>query len=87
MWCPPSGGRLWNTTCREHGMRTAKPEHLKTFDYLGLRQNVLTFCAHNRARHFVTHDSIPLVRKSIVLQARRALQFLRTATCRTIFIC
>ena len=70
-------------------MLTAKPEHLKNVDYLGLRQYFLTFCTHHRARLFVTHDAVNTVRTQIDRAAGdgRALQFLRTATCRTIFIC
>jgi putative transposase len=42
-------------------MLTNKPEHLKTFDYVGVYQYFLTFCTHERARHFVKRDAVELV--------------------------
>ena len=51
-------------------MFTAKPEHLKTFDYLGRHQYFLTFCTHDRSRLFVTEDAVSTVRTQI----ERALQ-------------
>jgi putative transposase len=41
------------------------PEHLKAFDYLGLRQYFLTFCTHNRGRLFVRADAVEVVRAQI----------------------
>ena len=41
------------------------PEHLKSFDYVGLRQYFLTFCTHNRARLFVTADAVEVARTQI----------------------
>jgi len=46
-------------------MRTERPEHLKTFDYIGVYQYFLTFCTHERARLFVTPDAVELVRTQI----------------------
>ena len=46
-------------------MFTGRPEHLKGFDYLGLRQYFLTFCTHDRRRCFVTHDAVTTVRTQI----------------------
>jgi putative transposase len=46
-------------------MRTERPEHLKTFDYIGLHQYFLTFCTHERARLFVKADVVELVRTQI----------------------
>jgi len=37
------------------------PEHLKTFDYLGLHQYFLTFCTHKRARLFTKADAVEVV--------------------------
>jgi len=42
------------------------PEHLKTFDYLGLHRYFLTFCTHNRDRLFVKADAVEIVRTQIV---------------------
>jgi putative transposase len=41
------------------------PEHLKTFDYLGLHQYFLTFCTDERKRLFVTATAVDLVRTQI----------------------
>ena len=46
-------------------MLTARPEHLKTFDYLGLHQYFLTFCTHRRERLFITADAVNTVRTQI----------------------
>jgi len=46
-------------------MRTERPEHLATFDYIGIHQYFLTFCTHERARLFVTPDAVELVRTQI----------------------
>jgi len=46
-------------------MFTGKPEHLKTFDYLGRYQYFLTFCTHCRTRLFVNDDAIDTVRTQI----------------------
>ena len=37
-------------------MITRKPEHLKTFDYLGPHRYFLTFCTFERRRIFLTHE-------------------------------
>ena len=44
--------------CHDHGMITDKPEHLKTFDYLGRHQYFLTFCTDSRKRLFVSPDVV-----------------------------
>jgi len=44
---------------------TGKPEHLKTFDYLGLHRYFLTFCTHQRRRIFVTSDRVRTVLEQI----------------------
>jgi putative transposase len=44
---------------------TGKPEHLKTFDYLGLHQYFLTFCTYQRRRLFVTPEHVLVVRTQI----------------------
>ena len=46
-------------------MFTGKPEHIKGFDYLGLRQYFLTFCSYSRRRCFVTDDAVVTVRTQI----------------------
>jgi REP-associated tyrosine transposase len=46
-------------------MLTGRPEHLETFDYVGIYQYFLTFCTHERARHFVKPDAVELVRTQI----------------------
>jgi REP-associated tyrosine transposase len=46
-------------------MRTNKPEHLKAFDYVGIYQYFLTFCAFERARLFMRGDAVSLVRTQI----------------------
>lgn len=46
-------------------MRTAKPEHLKGFDYLGLHRYFLTFCTYERRRCFVTDDAVATARTQI----------------------
>lgn len=51
--------------CHYHGMFTGKPEHIKGFDYLGLRQYFLTFCSYSRRRCFVTDDAVVTVRTQI----------------------
>jgi putative transposase len=46
-------------------MFTGKPEHIKGFDYLGLRQDFLTLCSYSRRRCFVTDDAVVTVRTQI----------------------
>ena len=46
-------------------MITHKPDHLKTFDYLGLHQYFLTFCTHERRRIFVKPEQVATVRTQI----------------------
>jgi hypothetical protein len=43
-------------------MFTDRPQHLKTFDYLGPRQYFLTFCTYSRTRLFITADAVATVR-------------------------
>ena len=45
------------------------PEHLKTFDYLGLHQYFLTFCTHDRDRILIKADAVELARTQIVRAA------------------
>jgi putative transposase len=47
-----------------------RPEHLRTFDYVGLHRYFLTFCTFERRKLFVTHATVESVRT----------QFLRAAT-------
>jgi putative transposase len=46
-------------------MRTAKPEHLRTFDYLGLHRYFLTFCTHHRADRFTQPEHVAIARTQI----------------------
>jgi putative transposase len=46
-------------------MITGRPEHLKTFDYLGLHQYFLTFCTYERRRLFLDSDAVDAVRTQI----------------------
>jgi putative transposase len=46
-------------------MITGKPEHLKTFDYLGLHQYFLTFCTYERRQLFLDSDAVVAVRTQI----------------------
>jgi putative transposase len=50
-------------------MRTNHPEHLKTFDYLGLHRYFLTFCTHERHRGFAESDRVTLVLAQILRAA------------------
>jgi putative transposase len=45
------------------------PEHLKTFDYLGLHQYFLTFCTYDRACRFTNADAVALARTQIARAA------------------
>jgi putative transposase len=40
---------------------THRPEHLKTFDYLGLYRYFLMFCTHQRHQAFVAAERVDLV--------------------------
>jgi putative transposase len=46
-------------------MITRRPERLKTFDYLGLRQYFLTFCTHERRQLFLDPEAVAAVRTQI----------------------
>ena len=46
-------------------MRTDRPRHLQASEYLGPRQYFLTFCTHERRRHFITADAVQTVRTQI----------------------
>ncbi len=46
-------------------MITGRPEHLKTFDYLGVHQYFLTFCTFDRRRLFLDSDAVDAVRTQI----------------------
>ena len=50
-------------------MRTGRPEHLKSFDYVGFYRYFLTFCTFERQHHFLRQEHVDLVRT----------QFLRAA--------
>ncbi|MBI4887691.1 MAG: transposase [Acidobacteria bacterium] len=53
-------------------MFTGRPEHLKTFDYLGLYRYFLTFCTFERRRLFVTRDRVAVARTQFVRAAADA---------------
>jgi putative transposase len=61
-------------------VRTQKPEHLKTFDYLGLHQYFLTFCSHERRKRFSDDERVGLVRTQIA-RAAEEQQFAVNAYC------
>ena len=42
-------------------MFTGSPQHLRTFDYLGLHRYFLTFATHERSRLFVSADRVAAV--------------------------
>jgi putative transposase len=46
-------------------MISGRPEHLKTFDYLGLHHYFLTFCTYERRRLFLDADAVVAVRTQI----------------------
>ena len=46
-------------------MITARPGHLKAFDYLGLHQYFLTFCTYERRRLFLESDAVMAVSTQI----------------------
>jgi putative transposase len=48
---------------------TRRPEHLKTFDYLGRYRYSLTFCTHRRRALFTTADTVALILEQIVRSA------------------
>ena len=50
-------------------MRTGNPEHLKTFDYIGLHRHFLTFCTHERQKRFVDEQRVDVVREQILRAA------------------
>lgn len=49
-------------------MFTARPERLRGFSHVGIQRYFLTFCTHNRARHFTDAEAVSLV----VAHIRRA---------------
>jgi putative transposase len=59
----------WHLICLSSRVFPGRPEHLKTFDYLGPHRYFLTFCTFDRRRVFVTSDPVDTVRT----------QFLRAA--------
>jgi putative transposase len=59
---------------------TGRPDHLKTFDYLGPYRYFLTFCTFERRTHFISLEPVNLV----LLQIQRAAtehQFALVAYC------
>jgi putative transposase len=50
-------------------MRTRKPDHLKTFDYIGLHRYSLTFCTDRRKPAFRNHTALNLVLSQILRSA------------------
>lgn len=57
--------RTWTAVCLTLRVLTGKPEHLRTFDYLGLYRYFLTFCTYQRRHVFVTADRVETVRAQI----------------------
>jgi putative transposase len=50
-------------------MRTGCPGHLKAFDYVGLYRYFLTFCTHQRQRHFAEAEPVEVVLRQILRAA------------------
>ena len=50
-------------------MRTGRPGHLKTFDYLGLYRYFLTFCTHRRQKYFAEAQFVEVVLAQILRAA------------------
>jgi putative transposase len=61
-------------------VRTRRPKHLATFDYLGPYRYFLTFCTFNRGRLFVTKERVDLV-VSQILRAAECERFALIAYC------
>ena len=47
-------------------MITGKPNHLRTFDYVGFHRYFLTFCTHERQKVFTTDDRVELTMRQIL---------------------
>jgi len=50
-------------------MRTDRPVHLKSFDYVGLQRYALTFCTNQRAKIFTKSDRVETVLTQILRAA------------------
>jgi putative transposase len=50
-------------------MRTRRPDHLRSFDYLGLHRYFLTFCVADRRRAFLTQQHFDVVFAQILRSA------------------
>ena len=61
-------------------MFTRRPEHLKTFDYIGLHRYFLTFCTGNRQPFFLAPDPVSAVRTQF-LRAEHDERFAVLAYC------
>jgi putative transposase len=61
-------------------MLTHRPEHLKTFDYLGLHQYFLTFCTFERHQIFIDPEHVAVVSTQIQ-RAASDLRFAVRAYC------
>ena len=61
-------------------MLTGRPEHLKTFDYLGVYRYFLTFCTYQRHHGFTDAERVDLVRSQI-LRVSIEQQFALIAYC------
>jgi len=53
-------------------MFTDRPQHLRTFDYLGLHRYFLTFCTHERRRLFVSADRVAAAHEQFLRAAADA---------------
>jgi REP element-mobilizing transposase RayT len=70
-----------------HDRVSGYPQHLRTFDYIGVYRYFLTFCTFERNRLFVEADAVSLAHAQICALPRpRAFLFMRTATCPITFI-
>jgi hypothetical protein len=56
------------------------PEHLATFDYVGVYRYSLTFCTYNRDRHFTDAENVRLVEDPFTHTREELLEYIRKAT-------
>src|SRR5207244_159019 len=50
-------------------MFTGRPEHLRSFDYVGFHRYFLTFCTFHRRKLFLQEPAVSLVRSQILRSA------------------
>jgi putative transposase len=70
----------WNPICSYLEVLPRRPEHLKSFDYIGLHRYFLTFCTFERLPHFTIARHVELVLQQI-LRATAEEAFVVLAYC------